>query len=210
MYEDLTGRKYGLLTVKGMVGVINSRRIWHCVCECGNHKNIREDSLKKYTKSCGCQIQAKAKEKGRGVTHGKSHTRLYSIWAGMKARCYNPHDTGYKYYGGRGIKVCAEWFDGFEAFYEWAMQNGYTDDLTLDRIEVNGNYEPSNCRWTTRKIQRLNQRQKEITHNNEKHTLLEWANITGIKYDTLLWRYNHNWDIDRILSNPQHSKRSQR
>lgn len=206
MYEDLTGRKYGMLSVKELRGVVKSRRIWHCICDCGNHKDVREDSLKKYTRSCGCKIKEKAKEKGKGATHGKSHTRLYGIWGGMKTRCYNPHDTGYKYYGERGITVCNEWLNDFEAFYKWAMQNGYADNLTIDRIDVNGNYEPSNCCWATRREQRINQRQKEVTYNNEKHTLLEWADITGIKYDTLLWRYKHNWSADKILSKHDYSE----
>lgn len=201
MQEDLTNKAFGLLTVRKLKCVKNHRRIWECECKCGNIKDIREDSLKKYTRSCGCLILESARQKGRGNKHGMSHTRIYNIWAGMKSRCCNPKDTSYYLYGARGITVCTEWLNDFQAFYEWALENGYADNLTIDRIDVNGNYEPSNCRWATAKEQRENQRQYEITYNGETHTLLEWSDITGIKYATLLWRYNQKWNPEKILDN---------
>lgn len=197
-YEDLTGKKFGALTVIGLKGVINSRRIWRCVCDCGNLREIREDSLKKYTRSCGDPRHRNPNT--IKIIHGQSKTRLYNIWGGMKDRCFNPRASGYQYYGERGITVCDEWAKDFQSFYEWATQNGYSDDLSIDRIDTNGNYEPSNCRWATAKEQRLNQRQKEITYNGETHTLLEWSEITQIKYATLIWRYHQNWSVDKILS----------
>lgn len=126
--------------------------------------------------------------------HGMWGTSLYIRWKHIKQRCYNPNDSGYKNYGGRGIKVCEEWLDketGFKNFYNWSINNGYREDLSIDRINNDGNYEPTNCRWTTRKIQNNNTRHlHKITYKNETHTLIEWSEILGIKLTTLSARIN--------------------
>ena len=129
----------------------------------------------------------------------------------MKARCYYKKDSRYMDYGGRGITVCKEWLDSFQAFYDWAMANGYADDLTIDRIDVDGNYEPSNCRWATRKQQGNNKRSNVlITYGEETHTLAEWAEKVGIKRTTLVSRlFVNHWDIEKALFQPVRGKKPQ-
>ena len=134
-------------------------------------------------------------------SHGKQPARLYRIWANMKSRCSNPNVDNYRFYGGRGIKVCDEWQD-FISFRFWAITNGYADDLTLDRINNDGNYEPSNCRWDTHLHQCNNTRRNHwLTFHGETHTIAEWARIVGIKVDTLERRINaHGWSVERALT----------
>lgn len=134
--------------------------------------------------------------------HGKRHTRIYDIWRSMRQRCYNPNTNRYKNYGGKGIKVCDEWRESFEAFYEWAMANGYADNLTIDRKDTNGNYEPNNCRWVTMKEQQNNRLNNHLeTYNGETHTIAEWSEITGIKMCTLWARLKkYGWSIEKALT----------
>lgn len=127
--------------------------------------------------------------------------RLYSIWKRMKDRCNNPNHKYFSYYGGRGITVCDEWQKNFPAFYEWAIQNGYDDSLTIDRIDSNGNYDPCNCRWVTRHEQMLNTRRNHyLTYNGETLTVNEWAEKFGIKQNTLLYRIRRGWSVERALT----------
>lgn len=155
---DLTGQRFGRLVVVERAGTSRNRQaMWRCRCDCGKKIAVQGYHLRTgHTQSCGCFHRDQTKR--ANTTHGEEGTRLYGIWRGMKSRCYNPNVQKYKDYGGRGIKICEEWLDDFQAFYDWAMSHGYTDALSIDRIDVDGNYEPSNCRWATAKEQRHNRR----------------------------------------------------
>ena len=156
---DLTGKRFGRLTVIERASIDSSKEVcWLCRCDCGNiTKPIRGNDLKRgKVISCGCYRKQLISE--RQTIHGLENTRIYNIWNNMKYRCYNSKSNNYKHYGGRGITVCEEWKNSVQAFYEWAMSHGYSDELTLDRIDVNGNYEPSNCHWATVSEQNKNRR----------------------------------------------------
>lgn len=172
---DLTGQRFGRLTVVSRAeNDKNKTPRWRCLCDCGKETVVLGHLLRNgNTRSCGCfgreQKSALMKKyclehKVRSpahVTHNASKTRLYAIWCGMKGRCYGVKNSVYQYYGGRGIIVCNEWLHSFMAFRDWALSHGYQDDLTIDRIDVNGNYEPSNCRWLTLEDQQRNRRPRK-------------------------------------------------
>lgn len=184
--KDLTNKIFGKLTVINRVlpnDKWNSSK-WNCRCECGNYKVITLHGLSKGTKSCGCL------HKQSISTHGLCSTRLYKTWESMKARCNSPRTTKYSYYGGRGITVCDKWSNNFMVFHDWALNNGYTDKLTIDRKDSNGNYEPANCKWSSRTEQQRNKRNSVYIEINgiTKH-LLEWAKEYNLKKQTIVTRY---------------------
>ena len=197
---DLTGQRFGRLTVIERSKSTNKNAKWLCVCDCGNQKEVFGGDLKQgRTQSCGCIHSEQLAQ--RNFKHGLSNSRLHGIWNGMKARCYNPNFDQYADYGGRGITICREWRDDFQAFYDWAMANGYADNLTIDRIDNDGNYSPNNCRWATRQEQGYNRRDNRlITYNGETKTAAEWGMVTGIKPHTILRRLRLGWSVDEALT----------
>lgn len=197
---DLTGMKYGKLTVVSKEkSDASGRAMWKCLCECGNEITAESYNLRhnRY-KSCGCD-----KKIGHHKSHGKSKSRLYRIWGGIKTRCYNPNIEAYVNYGGRGILMCEEWKNDFQSFYEWAIENGYSEELTIDRIDNNKNYEPSNCRWANMKAQNSNRRNTiKFVYNGEEKTLHELAEDHNISYKKLYKRvHNRKMSIEEALEN---------
>jgi len=203
--HDLTGQKFGLLTVIGLAETETRKTYWVCKCDCGNMKTVRSDSLLcGAIKSCGC-IKRKQDEVNltKNHRHKMSGTRIYSEWQGMKGRCYNKGSARYADWGGRGIKVCEQWRNSFESFYTWAMANGYQDNLTIDRIDNNGNYCPENCRWVGQQEQCRNRRSNiNITIGNSTRTLMEWCEIFQVDYTNVNARYhrNKNATIDYLFN----------
>lgn len=175
--------------------------IWKCKCNCGTITYVPVNTLRNGQKSCGC-LQKEAVRKAN-TTHGKSYTKIHRTWSSIKDRCLNSNDVAYNNYGGRGIKICEEWANDFMTFCNWSYSNGYNETLTIDRIDNNGNYEPSNCRWVERKTQQNNRRNNHyITINNETKTLQEWGESTGIKPNTINCRIRKGWSCENAIFTP--------
>lgn len=194
--QDLTGQRFNKLTVLKFSHFDKKKNsYWLCKCDCGNEKIVRRCHLTSGgVQSCGCVLlEGRATYTNGWRTHGlwQSSPRLCKIWDGMKSRCYKENDTHYKDYGARGIIVCEEWKNDFEKFREWALKNGYQENLTIDRINVNGSYCPENCRWATRKEQANNKRTNiYIDYKGERHTAAEWSKITGLGRGIIEKRYH--------------------
>ena len=201
-WDDLTGVKINMLTVLERVYVDNKPK-WHCLCECGNHVNVRHSHLMNGQKSCGCYARKLLGDRKR--KHGKRFSKLYNVWNSMRMRCNNPNNPSYKDYGGRGIKVCHEWDSDFSVFYNWAIDNGYEENAefmncTIERIDTNGNYEPLNCRFATMEAQCNNRRNNIfLEYNGERHTVSQWAKIIGINSHTLYYRVKSGWSVGESL-----------
>lgn len=168
---------------------------WKCKCDCGNEIVVRKDSLLSgHAKSCGCYLSERRID-GHLKTHGQSKTRLYHTWIGMRRRCYNESDEAYPSYGGRGIKACEDWKNDFQSFASWAYLTGYDEsksrsEQSIDRIDVNGNYEPSNCRWADCETQNYNRRDtRKIVIDGEEKTLKDIEKEYGVSMSTLRSRY---------------------
>lgn len=167
----LEGERYGKLVVMEEAESIYSKtgkmiRRWKCKCDCGNITIVRHGDLRNgSTVSCGCYNYEK---ESAAKTHGYSRTKLGNVFEGMKQRCNNPKNKNYEKYGGRGIKICTEWLNDPKKFFDWAIKNGYKEGLSIDRIDVNGNYEPDNCRWADNETQCLNQRIRKDNKTGHK------------------------------------------
>lgn len=212
-FVDLTGKKFGRLTVLELHhkeqcyaknGTKNGNRYYYlCLCDCGNKTVVRGSHLQ-YGKilSCGCYLKKRRVESN--IIHNLSTSRIYRIWRNIKRRCFYKKSIRYASYGGRGITICNEWLNDFMNFYNWAINNGYTDNLSIDRINVNGNYEPSNCRWVDIKTQQRNTTQNHlITYNGETHCIAEWAEKYNISYAVLHARlFKLNWTVEKALITP--------
>jgi hypothetical protein len=208
--KDLVGQKFGRLLVIERIGFINKRTYYKCKCDCGNIVDVLASNLTKGTsKSCGCY--AKELSCKRSTTHNMSNTRLYNIWEGMKQRCYNSNVKAYKYYGAKDIKVCEKWLN-FENFMQWSLNNGYSDNLTIDRIDIKKDYCPENCRWVNKKIQANNTSTNVFLKiDNITDTIANWSKKTGINASTISWRYRHGWsEKDCIQLKPNYLKRKQK
>lgn len=150
--RQLEGMRFGKLVVISLAEcpahIKQKRKYWLCKCDCGNTAIVSGGNLGRGIFSCGCG-RRESKAKTHGYASHKKYDKLYHTWNSIKYRCYNPKSKDYKHYGQRGIRMCEEWLHDFLAFRNWALENGFSDNLTIDRIEVDGNYEPSNCRWIT-------------------------------------------------------------
>lgn len=198
-----SGDKFGKLTIVQETtphvtpcGTI--RRSFVCKCDCGNVVVRRLGAFRKkdVNHSCGCLDIERIANLNRKYTKEQTNSFLYSTWHGMKQRCYDSNNSHYKYYGDKGILVCDEWLDDYISFYNWSLSNGASKEFTLDRINVNGNYEPSNCRWVDAITQANNKNKNRlIEYNGERLSVMQWSRKTGIKEATIrmrLDRYNYS------------------
>lgn len=193
-FKDLTGNKYGRLTVVGLSPKKSGRKsFWVCKCLCGNEHLVRSDSLKSgNVQSCGCLKKEQDKDNlTKNHRHKESHTHLYKTWLGMKARVSNRNNKRYERYGGRGITMCDDWLKNYESFRDWAKRNGYDENLTIERVDVNGNYEPNNCTWIPF-AEQANNRTTTIwvEWEGRKQNIAQWAKELGFNRRTLYDRYH--------------------
>ena len=189
-FRDYTNEKFGRWTVQYFVKKNSyGASIWHCKCDCGTEKDLTVATLVSgYSKSCGC-LRDETTSK-RSTSHGMSKTRLYKEWIAMKDRCYRKSHEFYQYYGGKGIKVCDIWKNNFENFRDWALQNGYRDDLTIDRINNDEDYSPSNCRWVNLKCQANNRTNNILVfYNNDWISIEDAMKQTGKTYNQIYHYY---------------------
>ncbi len=190
----------------------NRMRFYECLCQCGERRFVMSRTLRDGdSRSCGCFQREIAREgvKNRFQTHGFSKERLYRIWINMRSRCYNKSDKCFRNWGGRGITVTPEWLT-YEGFKEWALANGYSHNLSIDRIDNDGNYTPENCRWADGRTQCNNKRNnRRLSAFGETHTLTEWARLgkTPVTKHTLRERLQHGWTPEAALTLPLYPNR---
>lgn len=204
---DLTGKRFGRLTVLGRSQEPSEKIKWICKCDCGTIKAIYGDCLKNgNTKSCGCFKTENAKLLYSGLR--QKNKTLYGIWWSMRQRCNNKNSKSYHNYGGRGIKVCDEWNASFENFYYWAYSNGYENGLQVDRIDNNGDYSPNNCRWVNTEVQANNKRNVKLYEiDGQKKSLPQWCREYNASYYTVRQRVcKLGWDIKDALVIPSQRK----
>lgn len=201
--QDITGNRYGMLTVISMEMTNGGHgSLWKCRCDCGNELLVRADALKTgHTRSCGCYNFSGMPR----VRHGMTNTRLHRVWNAMKQRCGNPNNSAYKNYGARGINVCDEWngLHGFDSFAEWALKNGYAEELEIDRIDNNKGYSPDNCRFVSHRENMNNTRaNRYVEIDGVRMSLAEAAEKYGLKPDTVRSRIAKGWDLLDAVTRP--------
>lgn len=202
--KDLSNKRFGMVKVLNLAYIKDGRTYWNCICDCGEKFVRRNDIIQRNdVKSCGCyRIK---NNKFCGLKHGDTKrdniNPLYHIWQGMKDRCYNENNVNSVHWRGRGIIVCDEWLNNYISFKKWSIENGYKKGLTIDRIDVNGNYEPSNCRWITRAEQNKNTtRTKHILYNGINYTIPDFAKIFHVHPETVrYWLYKKNISIEIFI-----------
>lgn len=205
-FDDLSGKRFGRLTVLDVFDKGKGYVKWNCICDCGNKTIVLSNNLRRgHTTSCGCfQNEVRLKNHTKHNLHG---TRIYGVWSKIKGRCYNPNDPRYHRYGGRGIEMCEEWKNDAKLFAEWSYANGYDDSApygmcTIDRIDNDKGYSPENCRWVNQKVQANNRKtNRVIEHEGEKHTLIEWSEILGISNSKLIWHLDKGRTIKDVIDN---------
>lgn len=208
---DMMGVRFAKLVVIGPSKSKNNQAMWECVCDCGKRFVASGASIRKgKTKSCGCYYRdSRVEVAHRSIAktkHGDSFSRLYLVWADIKARCYNPNNISYKNYGAIGITMCNEWKTDYIKFKKWSLENGYDEvaargTCTIDRIDAEGNYTPDNCRWVDMGVQSNNRRNTpHIEINGETHTPAEWASISGLSRGLIYSRYRRGWKGEEIIS----------
>lgn len=198
-FIDRTGEKYNHLLVLGLEAITNGKPAWKCRCDCGKITVVRGSNLVSgAVKSCGC-----LRNTPYNKTHGDSNTKLYRHWKSMIYRCTKPNHPAYRWYGARGISVCDEWLD-YENFKKWAIETQPDKSYTVDRIDVNGNYCPENCRWATREEQANNRRSNIMfEYRGERKNLMQWSKCLNVGYKLLYNRINKlGWDFEKAITTP--------
>lgn len=208
---DITGQRFGRLTVVARNGTLGGHSAWLCRCDCGNEKTVALHNLRNGgVRSCGCLNREMAQERGRrskigerSKVHGDSGSKLYGVWAAMKRRCFNPNATCYADYGGRSITVCNAWLE-YAPFKEWAMSSGYIEGMSIERVDVDSSYSPDNCIWIPLSEQNRNKRLTiRLYYQGRLYTLKELADITGLSERTIAGRHERGWNVEKILTTPK-------
>lgn len=196
----MSGKKFSMLLAVNQNGKrANGNITWNCICDCGKSCTVDGHDLRSgKAKSCGCSRSKWSKE--AITTHGMRYTKIYKTWEAMKRRCSNPNAERYKNYGGRGVRVCSEWIQ-FAGFYRWALQSEYREDLSIERIDVNGNYEPNNCTWIPVNLQCFNKtNSRKFECQGKLLTIAEWSSLTHIPYAALYQRIvKLKWTPERAI-----------
>jgi len=203
-FIDLSGKRFGRLQVISPVGKDKYNNYkWLCNCDCGKEKIVKGNCLcSGMTRSCGC-LRAENTTKTK-TTHGLSKTRLYAIWGSIVQRCTNNNDPNYRNYGGRGITICKEWRENFESFYDWSLLHGYKSDLSIDRINNNGDYQPDNCRWANQIIQNNNtRRNRRFLYDGKSYTIAELDRLLSGGTGFLSQRLYKGWTLEEAISIPK-------
>ena len=199
--KDRTGQRQGALLIIERDETRIQGTYWVCRCDCGKLLSVSASNLSAGQKSCGCKAREESSLRmSQKITHGQTHTRLYRLWVGMRQRCFDENASNYGRYGGRGITVCDEW-DRFENFRDWSLKNGYSDELTIDRIDYDGHYGPDNCRWVSDKIQANNRSTNHyLEYDGQIMSIADWARKKDINPNTLANRIRRGWPIEKALT----------